>query len=162
MSVFMGFYKVLSDVDYLGTVENETDEGSMDFVSVWSDEKEHTKFDVTYYSRIYKGYRGIRTFIKNIRNLPIKKYSNNDPKYIDEKDTIRYIALDRIVEYSGWFFKDSYFKKKVWLYVATTKKQILKFMARYMDFRKHPELYKELKDFLDNEWKDGMFFYCSW
>lgn len=122
-------------------------------ILAWSDKKEHYFFDFTYYNSFWRNSRGWKYLYKRLNCFDFKIFNNGHK-------ICKYLTLDRVLYYQGWFLKKRFFKKEVTFVYCVTKKQMVDFFNRYIDFTEENGRMC-VKEFLD-AWEDGMLFECSW
>lgn len=122
--------------------------------SAWSDGVTHEKFDLTLFDSYNRKNRAWKRYRKCLNSFNFKTFDNKNG-YIQ-----KYLVVDTVKYAQGWFFNKTFFNKKYWTFICTTKEQMGNFFNRYVDIKKNPEIKEVLYSFL-NSWEDGMIFECS-
>lgn len=185
MSVALHLYKIRDDIEYKGILEDKVKWTANDmraleeieksygyrgdfsweelinwkeslYPHIFSDGKKHEVIDLTYFKEIYKGKRGLSGLLKKFQNFNIRTFTNANSY------TYKYLVLDEVVYRQGWFLKRRFFHKNINTVICLTKKEMVNFFNKYIDYNSRDTRGKEAVDtFLDN-WKPGMIFECSW
>lgn len=172
MSVTLTLYKPNPNVTFLGDWWMQESENEMtksfirwlngedeDFdlhafhMQQWSDKKEHDYINLTARKRLLKHYRG---GLKSLSRLD--KFT---PKIFQSKVYFcKYIPVDTVVYWSGWFLKKKFFKKKYWTIYCTTRQEMTRFFNQYLDWRSvnGRACFQAMQD----SWQDGMILEISW
>jgi len=182
MSVTMRLYKIRDDVDYKGhymdfirsddLIENAHGQSRLDRIEIelgrrhdnyeewseeqerkaWSDHQKHELFDISHYRVCYKKTNGWKTLADKLNCFTIKNFLGLK----------RYLCLDQVAYAQGWFFKRRFFKKEITMVICVTKKQMINFFNRYIDYNSHDTRGKESVECFLNAWENGMMFVCAW
>lgn len=147
MSVVMELLRPV-EVGCIGEVPNTICE------MFWSDKKDHNYIDFSHYRACYRKDRFWSRIANKFEGLPFS--------YCPDGYTKGHILIpvDCIQYAQGWFFKNRYFKRKCWYNVCNSKRGMIDFFNRYIDYSE--EGVKEIVNRFIDSWEDGMIFICSW
>lgn len=188
MSVTMNLYKVVPNVEYLGspydkvkwspdnTAELDALEESLGYredfdfdelcdwhdkmdAAAWSDGIKHDMIDLVDIRARFKIGKGSQ-MDRGWHQVfdKLKQFTIKSFRNVNGQ-YYQYIPVDSVVYRQGWFLRKRWFNKKNWYYVATTKKQMEDFFNRYFD---RSERAIEARKALLDAWHDGMIFEISW
>lgn len=147
MSVIMELFKPVDDLTCIGEDPNNICE------MIWSDGNYHPYVNFSNLRLIYKKER----FWNRIANKFDGLSANYCPDGYCKGNII--IPLDYVQIAQGWFFKKRYFKRKNWYNVCNTKRGMIDFFNRYIDYSMDGAR-DTVNRFIDS-WEDGMIFICS-
>ena len=181
MSVVMYLSKPLYDIDYLGSKydfatnedlkridelkfkcdmsEKEEKEWEEMFKNKYSDNEKHSYIDISWFYWVASTSKSNKAAIRYAKKLERLGYKVFTPKH---SNAMKYITTNEILYRQGWFFKNNFFNKGATMYVATTKREMIWFFRKYVDFNnKRDNRAKEAYNAFMNAWEDGMIFICS-
>lgn len=118
----------------------------------WSDNVIHDKIDLTFLDGSYKS-RSWSRIRKKLKKFGFKIFKGNTY-------TSKYLPVDEVAYASGWFLKESFFKKESTIAICTTKQEMLNFFKKYVNYKSN--WVHENVDFLVDKWEDGCIFMCIW
>ena len=147
MSIVMDLFKPVDNVVCIGECPNSI------IKMIWSDNENHDYIDFSDLRLIYRKERSWNRIANKFEGLP----ANYCPNGYSKGHII--IPVDRIQYAQGWFFKNRYFKRKCWYNVCNTKRGMIDFFNRYIDYSMDGA--REATNKFINSWEDGMIFICS-
>ena len=131
----------------------------------WSDKKDHHKINITGLDLASRKHGRERSNAHGKKSRSWARYHKrlvNNFKFQTLYDYAgnvydRYLPVEIIAEYDGWFLKKAFYKREYSEVFLTSEKQIRDFLKRY---GKTSE-YKTYQNIL-NQFKDGMILEVSW
>lgn len=180
MSICFSLYKVLPNVDFLGSeydlaskeileknnalfksIESTSEEinNSIDdfYMEKFSDGLKHKYLDLTNW---YSGPKSKKN--RNKRELRRIYNTFNVKSLITARGWVyKYLTVDEILYRQGWFLKKRFFKKYHTIYMATTKEQMKNWFDKYLDVNRKDKKGIECYNAFMNSWEDGCIFYVG-
>lgn len=125
----------------------------------WSDKNIHQKFDI----RSRRKYMSKKTF-NYLINLPnVSNFSNGMGRMVSV------LPIEEQYLFQGWFFKPRFFNRDNTYFVTTSKKKMIEFLYKYIDFnynythrgegRCYINIQESVEKLIEN-FENGMIFEC--
>lgn len=176
MSVCFSLYKVLPDVDLLGS---KYDFASKELLEEKNNLLDSKDLDMDEFHKIMDDFYGMR-FSDGLNHEYLdlvnwsfgpkhKKNRSKNKKNVSNSFNVKvlptsrgfaykYLTVDRIAYRQGWFLKKRFFKKPYTIYIATTKEQMDNWFKKYLDVKGRDkrgiECYRKFMD----SWEDDCIF----
>lgn len=131
------------------------DDDNLFQVTRWSDGLDHQYINLTMEKSKLKRERGGMRMFKRLNRFPTKVLHN-------KLCYVRYLAVDEIEYFQGWFLKNKFHEKRFWTVYATTREEMNRFFTRYINMNDKLRRGKDLIQIFNRSWKDGMLFACYW
>ena len=127
-----------------------------DYISkmIWTDGKDHEYVNYSQFRVCYKKQK----FWHRIHDKFVGTWYSHASEGINKGEI--FIPFDTVEYAQGFFFKNRYFKRKDWLNVCNTKRGMIDFFNRYIDYSMDGS--RETTNRFIDSWEDGMIFICSW